>query len=67
MSAIGKWFIEVILGWLAGYLTKLAEAWLERQRKAKERKEDNQAAEQKLEEAESEADVIEAGSDLLRR
>jgi hypothetical protein len=67
LSAIGKWFVEVVLGWLVAYVTKLAEAWLERQRKAKERKEDNQAAEQKLEEAESEAEVIEAGSDLLRR
>lgn len=67
MAAIGKWLLEATLGWLVGYLTKLAERWLERQKKQKERKEDNEAAEKKLEEAESEKEVIDAGADLLRR
>lgn len=67
MNAIGKWLVGVVLGWLMEYLHRLAEMYFVRKQREKEREEDNKKAEQKLEEAESEQEIIDAGSDLLRR
>lgn len=67
MIAIGKWLVQILLGWLFDLIKDLVEKYLERQRKEKERKEQNDAARENLEKAESEKEVIDAGSELLRR
>lgn len=67
MQAIGAWLVKVLLGWLFDLFKGLVEKYLERKRVEKEREEDNKKAEQKLEEAQSEQEIIDAGSDHLRR
>ena len=67
MAAIGKWIIQIVLGWVFDVVKDLIEKSLERLRKKKEREEDNAAAEVKLEQSESEKEVIDAGADLLKR
>ena len=67
MQAIGKWLVGIVLGWLFDLIKGLVEKYMERKRKEKERAEDNAKAEEKLEKAETENEVVEAGSDLLRR
>lgn len=67
MAAIGKWLVITILGWLADLIRRLFEAYLERQRKKEEQAKDNKAAQEKLEQAQSEQEVIDAGSELLKR
>jgi predicted outer membrane lipoprotein len=67
MAAIGKWLVGVVLGWAFDLIKGLVEAYMARKKKEKEVAEDNKAAEQKLEEAESEQEVIDAGGDLLKR
>lgn len=67
MQAIGKWLVGAILGWLVDFVMKLWSKYQEKKRKEKEREEDNLKAEEKLEKAETEQEVIDAGSDLLKR
>lgn len=67
MQAIAKWLIGILLGWLFEYFRELAEKYWERTQKEKERAEENVAAQEKLEEAKSEQEVVQAGSELLRR
>jgi hypothetical protein len=67
LAAIGKWLIHILLGWLFDLIKGAVEKYLEAKRKKKEREESNQAAQEKLEKAESEQEIIDAGGDLLRR
>lgn len=67
MSAIGKWLVGAILGWLTDWITQMWKDYQQRKAKEKERAEDNAAASEKLENADTEQEVIDAGSDLLTR
>lgn len=67
MSAIGKWLVQVLLGWLLDALKDWYEQYQNKKRIERERKEANEAAAKKLEEAKSEQEVVDAGSDLLSR
>lgn len=67
MVAIGKWLISAVLGWVAEFIRGLIAAYMERKRREAARVDDNKAAEQKLEGAQSEQEIIDAGSDHLRR
>ena len=67
MAAIGKWLVHILLGWLFDLIKDAVEKYLASKRKEKERKEDNEAAQEKLEKAETEQEVIDAGSELLKR
>lgn len=67
LSGIGKWVLQVVLGWLFGLVKSEVEKYQERKRLEKERKEANEAAVIKLEEAQSEEEVIRDGGDLLSR
>jgi hypothetical protein len=67
MAAFGKWLVGAVLGWLVDWIRGLVEQYLERKRKEREREEDNKRAEEKLEKAETEAEIIDAGADHLRR
>lgn len=64
---IGKWLVGVVLGWLFEYVKELVEKYRERERAKKARAESNQAAEQKLEEAQSEQEIIDSGAAHLKR
>lgn len=67
MQAIGKWLIGALLGWLADLVRGLWADYQERKRIERERKEANERAVVKLEGAESEAEVIDRGGDVLSR
>jgi hypothetical protein len=67
MQAIGKWLVGAVLGWLFDLVRDWYLKRKEKERKEQERKDDNEAAVEKLEQAETEDEVVEAGSDLLRR
>lgn len=67
MSAIGKWLLNILIGRVLEYLKGLVESYLARKQAEKEREEDNKKAEGKLENAETAEEIVDAGSDLLRR
>lgn len=67
MAAFGKWIVGVVLGWLVDWIRGLVDTYLEKKRKEREREEDNKKAEVKLEQAETEQEIIDAGADHLRR
>jgi hypothetical protein len=67
MQTIVKWLVGAALGWLADFISNLWAKYQERKRVEKEREDANKAAEKKLEEARSEEEVIDAGSEHLRR
>jgi hypothetical protein len=67
LAKLGQWLVSAVLGWLVTFVTDMITEYRERKRIAKEREEANKAAEQKLENAQTEQEVIDAGSDLLNR
>lgn len=67
MSAIVSYIVAAVLDWLRKFISGVAERYAELARKAEERERENKQSEQKLEEAKSEQEVIDAGSDHLRR
>lgn len=67
MATIGKWILNYLLGWLVEYVRGLVETYIKRKQVEKERAEDNKKAEEKLEKAETEQEVIDAGADHLTR
>lgn len=67
MQAIGKWLLSFLFGWLADYIRELVNEYVSRKRIEREREEANAKAEQKLEEAKSEQEIIDAGSEHLKR
>lgn len=67
LSGIGKWILQVVLGWLFDLVKSEVAKYQERKRLERERKERSEAAIKKLEEATSEQEIIDAGSDVLKR
>ncbi len=67
LANLGKWLVGILLGWLVEYVRGLIEEYRRRKEKEKARTEDNAQAEVKLEEAQSEQEIIDAGSNHLRR
>lgn len=64
---LAPWLVAPILNWVRTQV----ELWILKREEAKKKKEEirlsNEAAIKKLEEAKSEAEVIQAGADLLKR
>lgn len=67
MSKILEWLIKPILDWIWGKLSAAIAAYQERRAAEKARQESNKQAEEKLQNAKTEEEVIDSGSDLLLR